>query len=450
MGLLRRFIFLLLSVSVLFAWAGGLEGPVAWLIRGLVLVAGAALTVHWVVVPWRELQAAVDRILNGDFSARLDDVDADVLSGPARSFNAMAEHLAQSLELAKQREDRLMAILSASDRGILVINREGEVTLASPVTQLLFPKFRPDAGLASLGLPGISQLAEEVFSEGLKKGKVLEEGERGRARVFAVQVAPLGREGVVIYIREVTSETRLERVKADLVANVSHELRTPLTALGVLSETLADEDLPEERRAHFLRRLELQIRRMQALVDDLLSLSRLESSQIQPLAEPVHLKDLCEEMTQALHPLAQEAAVALETRCPDDLWVLTDRVFLETALRNLIENAIRYNRPKGSVFLEVEGGPDSVRLAVRDTGEGIPGAHLGRIFERFYRVDPHRSREKGGTGLGLAIVKHAVSKLGGEVEVSSTVGVGSTFTITLPLRHADGTPLSHARASSPA
>ena len=144
------------------------------------------------------------------------------------------------------------------------------------------------------------------------------------------------------------------------------------------------------------------------------------------------MKNLCEEMVQALQPLAQEATVALETRCPEDLLVSTDRVFLETAIRNLMENAIRYNRAKGSVLLEVDELDNSVRLAVKDTGEGIPGAHLGRIFERFYRVDPHRSREKGGTGLGLAIVKHAVGKLGGEVLVSSTVGVGSTFTITLP------------------
>ena len=356
------------------------------------------------------------------------------MSSASRSFNTMAERLAQTLGLAREREDRLMAILAASDRGILVVDRDGRVSLASPMTHRLFPAFQPEAGLASISLPGLPRLVEEAVEKGLPVSGVLEEGERGRGRTFSVKVAPLEREGVVLFLREVTDEARLGRVKADLVANVSHELRTPLSALGALSETLSDPALPDEKRGHFQQRLQHQVRRMQALVDDLLSLSRLESAEVQPSLEDLPVRGVLEDLCHSLQPQAQVAGVSLRLECPHDLVLPMDRVLLETALKNLCENGIRYNKSGGEVTLIAEASDGTARFTVRDTGEGIPSSHLPRIFERFYRVDPARSREKGGTGLGLAIVKHAVSKLGGEVEARSTVGVGSTFIITLPTR----------------
>jgi two-component system phosphate regulon sensor histidine kinase PhoR len=433
MGLLKRFLILVLAACCLFAWGGGLEGTSLWAVRGLVVLAAAAVAVRWTLRPWIELEAAVKRVLGGDFRARLDDMSGGAMGSAARAFNAMAEHQATTLGVAREREERLMAILAASDRGILLLDRSGEVVLSSPVTERLFPKFSPKAGLASLGLPGVSQLAEETFTEGEPKRRLVEEGERGQGRIFAAQAAPVGHGQVVIYLRDVTSEARLERVKADLVANVSHELRTPLTALGSLSEALADPELSQERRADFLSRLGRQVQRMQAIVEDLLSLSRLESSQEQAFVSPVDVSALAAELFLSLQPLAQEARVTLEMDCALKKAIPSDRGLLETVLRNLLENAIRYNKEGGKVVLSARLEEGCAMLSVRDTGEGIPPQHVGRVFERFYRVDPHRSREKGGTGLGLSIVKHGVSKLGGEITVDSTVGVGSTFTIRLPL-----------------
>ncbi len=171
---------------------------------------------------------------------------------------------------------------------------------------------------------------------------------------------------------------------------------------------------------------------MQSLVDDLLSLSRLESGQAPLRLEEVDLRRLCEDLLGQLKPAAEAAAVGLELDVPPGLRLRTDPLLLEVALRNIAENAIRYNKPGGRVTIRGAEEGSSVVVKVQDTGEGIPGTHLPRIFERFYRVDPHRSREKGGTGLGLSIVKHAVNRLGGDVSVESTVGVGSTFSITLP------------------
>lgn len=434
MGGFPRYFALALVTSLLFWWAGGLEGLPAQLLRALVLSASALMAAHWYTTPWADLGKASRRIVGGDFAARLDDVRGSIPEQPARAFNEMADHLARSLKLSREREDRMAAVLAASDRAVLLLDREGGVSLFSPATTRLFPQFNPQSGVASLSLQGLAKLVEDALAAEKPLRKVIEEGERGRGRVFSAQVVPLAQGELVLNLGEITEDFRLERVKADLVANVSHELRTPLTAASGLAEALGDPGLTAERRSHFQERLEFQIRRMQALVDDLLSLSRLESSQTVSHAEPVVLSALFEEVGGQLRSLADQASVRVEIVCPDGLSLRTDPSLLQMALRNLVENGIRYNRPAGSVTLEGSRTDGVVTITVRDTGEGIPGAHLPRIFERFYRVDPHRSREKGGTGLGLAIAKHAVGDLGGQISVESSVGVGSLFTIRIPER----------------
>ena len=432
MSSFTKYALLLLATSLVFWWAGGLEGAGAWGLRLLVVATAGMLAVHWASVPFRDLERATRRVLGGDFTARLDDVSGGELAIPARAFNEMAESLAKSQDLSREREERVAAVLAASDRAILLLDREGAVVLSSPATLKLFPKFRPESGLASLSLPGLPQLCEEVRSSGAPLSRVLEEGERGMGRIFSAQATPLAPDRLVLYLSDATQEYRLERVKADLVANVSHELRTPLAAMSSLAEALSDPGLSEDKRTHFQERLEFQVHRMQSLVDDLLSLSRLESGQAPLRLEEVDLHRLCEDLVGQLRPAAEAAAVTLEVEVPSGLHLRTDPLLLEVALRNIAENAIRYNKPGGRVTIRATGAGGPVAIRVQDTGEGIPGTHLPRIFERFYRVDPHRSREKGGTGLGLSIVKHAVNRLGGDVSVESTIGVGSTFSITLP------------------
>jgi two-component system sensor histidine kinase SenX3 len=236
----------------------------------------------------------------------------------------------------------------------------------------------------------------------------------------------------VVILDEMTTEARLDRVKADLVANVSHELRTPLAAASSLLEALESSDLDGEQRARFEGRLRAQIRRMGNLVEDLLALSRLEGGGLTPQVESVTLAPLVQETFSTLAPFASSARVSLTADIPEGMALRGDRALLETALKNLVDNAIRYNRPGGSVTVGASRGDGLIALEVTDTGEGIAADHLDRIFERFYRVDPHRSREKGGTGLGLAIVKHVAAQLGGRVSVKSAPGRGSTFRIEIP------------------
>lgn len=430
MSYLRRFLILFSITALLLVWAGGLEGGAAWLVRAFVVLAGAALATHWVVAPWREMSTAARRVQQADFAARLDDVTPGDLREPSAAFNAMAERLSDLRRLSEEREGRFQAVIAAGGRTILLMDHEGRILLTSPATTRMFPTFRDDAMVASLGLPGLSQMVEDALSSREPQGATFSEASTGRGRVFDAKAVPLEDGGVVVILDEVTTEARLDRVKADLVANVSHELRTPLTAASSLLETLESPDLVPEQRARFEERLRAQIGRMAALVEDLLALSRLEGGTLEPQREPVNILSLVRDIFATLGPSA--ARVSLQAEIPEELAPTTDRSLMETALKNLVDNAIRYNRPDGSVTVRALQVDKALVFEVADTGEGIPAKHIDRIFERFYRVDPHRSREKGGTGLGLAIVKHAVAQLGGRISVESAPGRGSTFRIEIP------------------
>jgi signal transduction histidine kinase len=236
--------------------------------------------------------------------------------------------------------------------------------------------------------------------------------------------------GAVVTFVDVTEIRRLEAVRRDFVANASHELKTPLTAMRGFAETLLEEDLPEDLRRQWLTSLKTNTLRLQHLVDDLLDLSRLESGGWAAKTDVVELEAVAQELLSEMTETARERGVTLETR--GSALAYGDDQGLEQVLRNLVENALRYTPERGKVSIEIEGGEELVTVAVRDTGTGIPTSALPRIFERFYRADPARSRAEGGTGLGLAIVRHLVQAMGGEVWAESELGHGTTVIFTLP------------------
>lgn len=432
MRFLPRFFLLSLLAGALAFWGGGLSGYTVLLFRLLVLFLAAALAARWAHGPLREVAAAARRLSEGDFSARLDDVTPGDDRPAGEAFNRMAYFIVRTLKEAEERGQRLEAVLDASDRAILLLGSDGTVLKANPACRLLFPRFRPESGLGGLGLPGLHAKVQEALDQRRVLTAELREWEGGTERVLEARVTPLDRGEAVVHVRDLTPERTLERVKADLVANVSHELRTPLTALLSLAEVLEDPALPEERRSHFLGRMKAQASRMQALLEDLLTLSRIEEGGGAVRREAVDVASLAADLLATLERPAAAAKVKLRVEVPPGLLLHTAPVLLESVLKNLLDNAVRYNRPGGEVLLAARAEGEGVLITVADTGEGIPSRHLPRIFERFYRVDAHRSREKGGTGLGLAIVKHAVQRLGGEVSVESTVGKGTTFTARLP------------------
>jgi two-component system phosphate regulon sensor histidine kinase PhoR len=248
----------------------------------------------------------------------------------------------------------------------------------------------------------------------------------------------------VVLMHDLTAIRRAEQTRADFVANASHELRTPLAAISGFIDTLRGHARDDaEARTRFLDIMAVEAARMRRLINDLLSLTRVELNEHVPPSTPVDVVALLRDAVNALTPLAQSETVTIQLTVPDDVPHITgERDELAQVFQNLIHNAIKYGRPGGHVWIGVSlpaaaADEQVLAVAIRDDGEGIPRAAVPRLTERFYRVDVKRSREKGGTGLGLAIVKHIVNRHHGRLQIRSEAGAGSTFTVFLPLKAAE-------------
>jgi two-component system, OmpR family, sensor histidine kinase SenX3 len=296
-------------------------------------------------------------------------------------------------------------------------------------------------------------LARQVRRDGeIREGEIEVSGSAfgGRRTSFAVRVAPLGANvgggGLILLLAEDQTESRrVEEVRRDFVANISHELKTPVGALALLAETMEEAADDPEAVRRFAGRMRQEASRLTYLVQDLITLSRIQAAEPVPDPHPVELAAVVAEVLDRCRMKATARGIELAWSCDDGLAVLGDEDLLVTALRNLLENAVAYSPEKTRVMVSANrDGASAALVSVADQGIGIPERDLERIFERFYRVDPARSRATGGTGLGLAIVKHVVAAHGGKITVWSKEGVGSTFTLRLPaIRNtptADGNP----------
>ncbi len=253
-------------------------------------------------------------------------------------------------------------------------------------------------------------------------------------RELKVSVAPLDDEGMVLVLISDESEARrIDAVRRDFVANVSHELKTPIGALGLLSEAiLGAKDQPDEV-VRFATRMQNEAKRLTELVQDIIDLSRLQSSDPLQKALEVEVSDVVREAVDQAQFSSEQRGITLEIGDIEDATVIGDRDQLITAVHNLVENAVNYSPERTKVSIVTKRVGDIIEISVTDQGIGIADSELNRIFERFYRVDPARSRLTGGTGLGLSIVKHVALNHGGDVKVWSKEGVGSTFTLQLPV-----------------
>ncbi|WP_019632819.1 sensor histidine kinase [Actinomadura atramentaria] len=330
-------------------------------------------------------------------------------------------------------------VLSVLRSSAVVVDGEDRVLRASPAARAF--------GIVSedrLVVDELLAMARLVRRDGeIRETEVQLGGARGRARRegrwFAVRVAPLGTHGLVLVLAEdLTELRRVEAIRRDFVANVSHELKTPVGALALLAETVEGAADDPEAVRRFSGRMQHESVRLTNLVQDLMTLSRVQGEEPLPDTRPVALDDVVAEALDRSQIKAASKNIDLASGGAAGLKVRGDEELLVTALRNLVDNAVAYSPENTRVVVSTraaesdEGGPH-VEVNVTDQGIGIPAADLRRVFERFYRVDPARSRQTGGTGLGLAIVKHVATKHHGEVTVWSEEGHGSTFTLRLPL-----------------
>jgi two-component system phosphate regulon sensor histidine kinase PhoR len=267
------------------------------------------------------------------------------------------------------------------------------------------------------------------------------------ARSFQLNVAPLGGDLAVGVFFDITRMERLERVRREFFANLSHELRTPLTAILAYSDTLLAGGMDdEENRARFVERVHKHASRMNELISDISDLSAIESGDVKLSLAPVRVASVVSEVMAMAEGRRSDCDLTFQTRVPDDLYAMADLTRLDQILYNLVDNAIKFNHPGGSVTVWAESRDGKAMICVEDTGAGIGSQDLPRVFERLYRADKSRSRRIEGTGLGLAIVKHLAQAHGGEVFATSELGRGSTFTIALPLAAA---PKAEDRKTEP-
>ncbi len=322
-------------------------------------------------------------------------------------------------------------MLAAFPDAAIILDAQGDV-IRSNTRALHFHLVRADR----LAHTEISDLVDAMRQSGVTQSAELElrrgPSDRSGTLHVAVSVAPLGRDRSLILARDQTAARRVEEMRRDFVANVSHELKTPVGALSLLAETISESADEPEAVAHFAEQMRREAARLATLVQEIIDLSRLQEPDALGNPEPVAVDDVVAEALDRIRVEAQAHGIRLVHGGEAGLVVSGDRALLTTALRNLLDNAIRYSPAGSTVSVGVKAQDGMVRIAVVDQGIGIEEDVQERVFERFYRGDAARSRSTGGTGLGLSIVKHIARDHGGEVKLWSKPGRGSTFTLVIP------------------
>jgi len=399
---------------------------------------------------WRSARAArhaqrVDAILAvarryalGDLSRPAPDYGDDALGSVARGMDQAAQDLGRRVESLTRDRARMEAILSSMIEGVLVVDDQGRLQLVNDAARRIL-KLEKEAinhsYVEAIRHPGIVEHLGRALADGKASAHELSVT-RDTTRTLVAQVAPVmaaGR-GAVLVMHDITELRKADLIRRDFVANVSHELRTPLTAIKGYAEALLDD--PDDRDAHerFLEIIHRQAERMERLVKDLLRLARLEAGQevveVAPCDIPALVGGIVSDFAAAASAKQLTVAVAV---APDAERLNTDAAKLHDIVRNLVENAVNYTPAGGAINVTARATDGRFQLSVADTGHGIAPDDIGRVFERFYRVDKSRARP-GGTGLGLSIVKHLVQVLGGEVGVENQTAGGASFTVTLPIR----------------
>ncbi len=409
---------------------------------GIILLCGGVWFRRRYVRPLDRLTNSVRALTRGGGEMCMGGVGTSPPAVLAAALDEMAAEMRRRIDEARSRRSRLEAVFSSMAEGVLVVDGDGEVRLVNPALRAMLAVEGDPVGRRPLEVirhVGVQEIVDQVLrsrkTETARTLHILGPEER----FIDVHAAPVtggrGRGGAVLVFHDVTELHRLERIRRDFVANVTHELRTPIATIKGYTETLIDGAIEDRDTAEeFLRTIAVEAERLAALVEDILELARLDGGGSETsVRRPCRIEEVCDEALIALAPLARRRGVSVVKEFSPVLRpVVADADALSRVFFNLVENAVKYNRPGGRVVVSAEERSGEVVIRVRDTGIGIPEPEWPRIFERFYRVDKGRSRETGGTGLGLAIVKHIVQTHGGRVEVESAVGEGSEFRVILP------------------
>ncbi|MEW6358478.1 MAG: two-component system histidine kinase PnpS [Planctomycetota bacterium] len=416
---------------------------------GVLVVAALAaafslLVSRWLSRPLEEMRRGAERFAKGDFSHKLPAPDSYEIAALAEEMNAMAEQLDDRIQTVLRQRNELEAVLSSMVEGVVAVDSEERVISVNQAAARFLGIDRAQAQGQALQVVvrniDLQRFAASALSSREPVEAEITLHEKGGARLLQARGTVLrGGEdkniGALLVLNDVTHLRRLENIRRDFVANVSHELRTPLTAIkGFVETLLEDAQRNPEQAERFLRIIAKQVDRLNAILEDLLTLSKLEEGDAaaQIPFERSRIRDLLEAAIQVCEAKAAAKDITIDLACDSDLAARANAPLLEQSVVNLVDNAIKYSEKGSSVRVEAALAENELAIRVQDRGCGIEKKHLPRLFERFYRVDKARSRSLGGTGLGLAIVKHIAQVHGGRIEVQSFPGKGSTFTLFIP------------------
>lgn len=395
--------------------------------------------------PYKELIEATKNISHGNYGEKVSLQQDDELGVLASSFNDMSVKLDDTIKKLQESNTKLKATLTSVVDGLIALDNNFNLILFNPAAEKIF------------GIEGQKIMGKNIFDvfledktykifEGLASNEIIWEKEMEiyspEYRVLNVYANPIilnndptRKLGMVYLFQDVTKVKKLERVREDFVANVSHELKTPLTSIKGFIETLKDGAIEDENVSYkFLDIIDLEVDRLNCLVDDLLLLSEIENKNSNTVYEYFNVEEIIDNLFQVLNKIAKEKNIMLEKEIEENIPQLYGSYnHFRQMLMNLIDNGIKYTPNGGKVKVSVFEKDEKLVIKVKDTGIGIDKKHQNRLFERFYRADKARSRQVGGTGLGLAIVKHIVLMFNGKIDLQSEPNRGSIFTIEIPL-----------------
>jgi two-component system, OmpR family, phosphate regulon sensor histidine kinase PhoR len=401
------------------------------LVISVVALIFAFLFSRSIALPVRELRSALHKVAKQNFNVRVFLKNNDELKELAESFNYMITEMERLFgELSRQKEE-LDSIISSLQEGILVLDKEERVLIANESLQVITGKNLEKGKFywEILREPKLNELIKSVRHACQNSTEEIELNNK----IFLCSATFLPhKEEITIVFHNITEIKKLQKIKTDFVLNVSHELRTPLTSIKGFIETIETGTLDDETK-HYMQIIKRNTDRLINIINDLLSLSKMEEKGTKLQLEAVNLKDIIEHALVVFEQQIQSKGFFIHLSIEPDLPpVQGDPFKLEQVFINLIDNAIKYTE-KGGITIEVKSQDKKIIITFQDTGAGISPEHLSRIFERFYVVDKSRSKKLGGTGLGLSIVKHIVLLHNGTIQAESTLGHGTTFIITLPI-----------------
>ena len=393
--------------------------------------------------PIKQMQKVTQEMTRGDFKSRLVLGRKDEWGTLANSLNQVSVELQKKIMEMVEDKNELQAILANMVEGVMVIDRDEKIVLFNePIYDMLDLRSQE-----TIGRPYWEVIRNDEVNTLLKEAMTQKKSLKKEVTIispsesqFLMQISAILSEagnlsGLVAVFHDITEIKKLARLRSEFVANVSHELKTPLTSIKGFVETLRDGAIKDKDKADkFLGIIQKHTEQLEQLVNDLLSLSAIESKEVPLDLEMTKIEPLIQSTVSLYKTQIEQRNLQISLNIPEDLPAISlDQVKMSQVFSNLINNAVKFTSPGGEIVIKASQNGEFVRIDFKDAGIGIEPEHLGRIFERFYRVDKGRSRQLGGTGLGLAIVKHIVQSHNGKMEVESEFGKGSTFSVFLPV-----------------